>query len=149
MGLQSAVSSLSLVAEIGRLTPFLLVLALAASCGAPPKAAPVSKSPAEIKWEPIKHWAGRGAQQLDSFQSDVGALRIDWETSRFAGATGPGGLKIVVHSAISGRPLAAPILDQRGEGKGTVYFSEEPRVFFMEVTSTDVDWKISVSDRLR
>jgi hypothetical protein len=61
----------------------------------------------------------------------------------------PGGLKIVVHSAISGRPLAAPILDQRGEGKGTVYFSEEPRVFFMEVTSADVDWKISVSERLR
>ena len=88
------------------------------------------------------HWSGRGTQQLDSFQSDIGALRIDWETSRFAGATGPGGLKIVVHSAISGRPLAAPIPDQRGEGKGTVYFSEEPRVFFMEVTSTDVDWKI-------
>ena len=130
------------------LTPFLLVLALAASCGAPPPAPPDSKTPAEIQWEPIKHWSGRGTQQLDSFQSDIGALRIDWETSRFAGATGPGGLKIVVHSAISGRPLAAPILDQRGEGKGTVYFSEEPRVFFMEVTSTDVDWKISVSDRL-
>jgi hypothetical protein len=112
------------VAETGRLTPFL-VLALAASWGAPPKAAPVSKSSAEIKWEPINHWAGRGTQQLDSFQSDLGALRIDWETSRFAGATGPGGLKVVVH------------------------FSEDPRVFFMEVISTDVDWKISVSDRLR
>lgn len=131
------------------LAPFLLILALTASCGAPPPAPPDSKTRKEIQWEPIKHWSGRGTQQLDSFQSDIGALRIDWETSRFAGATGPGGLKIVVHSAISGRPLAAPILDQRGEGKGTVYFSEEPRVFFMEVTSTDVDWKVSVSDRVR
>jgi len=137
------------VVETRRLAPFLLILALTASCGAPPQAPPVSKSHQEIQWQPIKHWSGRGTQQLDSFQSDNGALRIDWETSRFAGATGPGGLKIVVHSAISGRPLAAPILDQRGEGKGTVYFSEEPRVFFMEVTSTDVDWKIAVSDRLR
>ena len=122
---------------------------MAVSCGAPPSAQIESKSPGEIQWEPIKHWSGRGTQQLDSFQSDSGALRINWETSRFAGASGPGGLKIVVHSAISGRPLAAPILDQRGEGRGTVYFSEEPRVFFMEVTSTDIDWKISVSERTR
>ena len=131
------------------LAPFLLVLALAASCNAPPPVPPDSTSHEEIQWEPIKRWSGRGTQQLDSFQSDSGALRIDWETSGFAGATGPGGLKVVVHSAISGRPLAAPILDQRGEGKGTVYFSEEPRVFFMEVTSTDIDWKISVSERVR
>ena len=66
-----------------------------------------------------------------------------------AGATAPGSLKIVVHSAISGRPLAAPILDHRGEGKGTAYVSEEPRVFFMEVASTDVDWKIGVAERVR
>jgi len=65
------------------------------------------------------------------------------------GASAPGSLKIVVHSAISGRPLAAPVLDQRGEGKGTAYFSEEPRVFFMEVTSTEVEWKIGVAERVR
>jgi hypothetical protein len=52
-----------------------------------------------------------------------------------------------VHSAISGRPLAAAILDHRGEGKGTTYFSEEPRVFFLNVTSSDVEWKISVFER--
>lgn len=120
------------------------------SCaGGPPLPHADAGSAERIQWEPIKRWSGRGTQQLDSFPSDSGALRIDWETSRLAGATGPGGLKIVVHSAISGRPLAAPILDQRGEGKGTVYFSEEPRVFFMEVTSTDIDWKISVLERVR
>ena len=132
------------------LAPLLLVLGLIASCADGPPLPPADANSSEqVQWEPIKRWSGRGTQQLDSFQSDSGALRIEWETSRFAGATGPGGLKIVVHSAISGRPLAAPILDQRGEGKGTVYFSEEPRVFYLEVTSTDIDWKISVSERVR
>ena len=92
---------------------------------------------------------GRGDQQLDSFQSDSGALRIEWEAKRVPGASAPGSLKIVVHSAISGRPLSAPILEHRGEGTGTAYVSEEPRVFFMEVTSADVDWKIGVAERVR
>ncbi len=51
--------------------------------------------------------------------------------------------------AISGRPLAAAVVDQRGEGKGTAYFSEEPRVFFMEVTSQAVEWTIAISERVR
>ena len=96
----------------------------------------------------LKSWSGRGSQQLESFQSE-GTLRIEWEAKRMRAAAAPGWLKIVVHSAISGRALAAPVVDQRGEGKGTAYFSEEPRVFFMEVTSEDVDWKIAVSERVR
>jgi hypothetical protein len=41
------------------------------------------------------------------------------------------------------------VVDQRGEGKGTAYLSEEPRVFFMDVNSTDVEWTIAVSERVR
>ena len=108
-----------------------------------------SKSQGQIQWEPIKRWSGRGDQQLDSFQSDSGALRIEWEAKRVAGAAAPGSLKIVVHSAISGRPLAAPVVDQRGEGKGTAYVSEEPRVFFMNVQSTDLEWTIAIAERVR
>lgn len=119
------------------------------SCGAPPPPPSNSSSQGVIQWEPIKRWSGRGDQQLDSFQSDSGALRIEWEAKRAAGATAPGSLKIVVHSAISGRPLGAAVVDQRGEGKGTAYFSEEPRVFFMEVKSTDLEWNIVVSERVR
>ena len=62
-------------------------------------------------------WSGRGDQQLDSFHERQGALRIEWEAKRVAGASAPGSLKIVVHSAISGRPLAAPIVEHRGEGR--------------------------------
>ena len=118
------------------------------SCGAPPIAND-SSSQGDIQWEPIKRWSGRGDQQLDSFQSDSGALRIEWEATRAAGSITPGSLKIVVHSAISGRPLAAAAVDQRGEGKGTAYVSEEPRVFFLNVSSADVEWNIAVSERVR
>jgi hypothetical protein len=76
-------------------------------------------------------------------------LRIEWEAKRVAGSATPGSLRIVVHSAISGRPLAAAAVDQRGEGKGTAYVSEEPRVFFMDVKSSDVEWTIAVSERVR
>ena len=117
------------------------------ACGAPPTPKD-SSSQDQIQWEPIKSWSGRGSQFLDSFPSE-GTLRIEWEAKRSPNATTPGTLKIVMHSAISGRPLAAPVVDERGEGKGTAYFSEEPRVFFMDVTSTDVEWKISVSERVR
>lgn len=127
----------------------LLVLGLGLSCGAPPATPPDSRAQGVIQWEPIKRWSGRGDQQLDSFQSDSGALRIEWEAKRTAGATAAGSLRIVPHSAISGRPLGAAVVDQRGEGKGTAYFSEEPRVFFMEVTSADVEWTIAVSERVR
>lgn len=58
-------------------------------------------------------------------------------------------MKIVVHSAISGRPLAAAVVDHQGEGKGTAYVSEEPRVFFAEVSSQDVEWTVTISERLR
>jgi hypothetical protein len=125
-----------------------LVLGFVLACGTPP----TPKEPgseARIQWERLNSWTGRGDQQLDSFQSDSGALRIEWEAKQTAGAASPGWLKIVVHSSISGRPLAAPVVDQRGEGKGTAYFSEEPRVFFLNVSGKDVDWKISVSERVQ
>lgn len=129
--------------------PFLFVLAAISSCDAPPPAPEAASSQGHIQWESIKNWSGRGDQQLDSFQSDSGALRIEWEATPATGAAQTGSLKIVVHSAISGRPLAAPVVDQRGEGKGTAYFSEEPRVFFFNVSSIGLDWKLAVSERVR
>ena len=103
------------VAKRGRLTPapFLLFLALAgSSCDETPP--PVSGNPSsqqQIQWERIKSWSGSGSQYLDSFTSDTGALRIEWETKRVEGAAEGGSLKVVIHSAISGRPLTAPVID--------------------------------------
>lgn len=125
------------------------VVCLALGCNAaPPAISKDSKSQNQIQWERISSWSGSGSQRLDSFPSE-GALRIEWETKAIEGAPTPATLKVVIHSAISGRPLAAPVIDQRGEGKGTAYFSEEPRVFFLDVTSEGLQWKITVAERVR
>lgn len=118
--------------------PFLFGLLLVVSCkDAPP--GPRAATPQDpIQWEHIETWSGRGTQYLDSFPAE-GALRIEWEAKRSPNATTPGTLRIVMHSAISGRALAAPVVDHPGEGKGTAYFSEEPRVFFASVISADIE----------
>ena len=54
-----------------------------------------------------------------------------------------GSLKVVLHSAISGRPLARPSSTTAARGKGRLLFSEEPRVFFLNVSAKDVEWKIA------
>lgn len=134
----------------GRRAPallFVLVL-LVSSCGAPPAPIKASRNQGVIQWQPLNKWSGRGSRHLDSFPSE-GALRIEWETARSAGATGEGALAIVMHSAISGRPLGPAVVDHKGEGKGIAYVSEDARVFFMNVSSTDVEWTIAVSERVR
>ena len=102
----------------GRLAPtlFLLVLSFLSGCGSAPTPH-ASKLPEQIQWEPLARWSGKGDQQLDSFQSDSGALRIEWEAKAIAGAPTADTFKVVVHSSISGRPLAAAVIDHRGEGK--------------------------------
>lgn len=130
--------------------PLLFAIVLVtAGCGAPRHEPAASAASAQVQWEPIRTWTGRGNQQLDSFPSDTGALRIEWEARKIAGLPGPGSLRVVMHSAISGRPLAGAAVDQEGEGKGEAFVSEEPRVFFANVTSNDVDWTISISERVR
>ncbi len=114
-----------------RLAAFLALL-LSSPCKGPEAAPPARQSQEQIQWEAIRSWSGRSSQYLDSFPAE-GALRIDWEAKPESGARTPGDLKIFVHSAISGRALAGAIVDQAGAGKGTAYFSEEPRTFFVAV----------------
>jgi len=131
----------------GRLTPtpFLLLLLFTSGCQDAPA---VQSAATAVQWDHVRTWSGKGSQYLDSFPSD-GALKVEWEAKRASDAKGEGTLTITLHSAISGRPLSAPIVDHRGEGKGVAYFSEEPRVFFASVTSDDLDWKVSISERVR
>lgn len=129
--------------------PFVLFLAAFPSCRDAVPQRPPRASADAAQWEHLKSWSGSGSQYLDSFTSDTGALRIEWEARRAKDAAGRGSLTIVMHSAISGRPLAAPIVDHVGEGKGTAFVSEEPRVFFASVIAQDMDWTVSISERVR
>lgn len=135
----------------GRLhtAPFLLLLLLSwAACGdSSPQRVADAQQDQEL-WNTLGSWSGNGDEQLESFTSDTGALRIEWEAKAKKGAATPGIFRVAIHSAISGRPLVAPV-EHRGPGHGKAFVSEEPRVFFAEVKSRDVEWTITVSERLR
>jgi hypothetical protein len=128
--------------------PFLLSLLFVSSCQDAPASLPATNAQQQIEWEHIRTWSGRGSQYLDSFPSE-GSMRVEWQTKQTPGDKTPGTLRIVFHSAISGRPLAPPTVDHQGEGTGMAYFSEEPRVFFIAVTSEGVEWTIRLSERVR
>ena len=129
--------------------PFLFFAALiCCACGdASPQRVTEAQQP-EQSWNTLRSYSGSGDEQVESFASDTGALRIEWQAKPKNGATTPGTFRVALHSAISGRPLTVPI-DHKGPGKGTAYVSEEPRVFFLDVRSQELEWNITVSERLR
>ena len=134
----------------GRLfaAPFFLVALLGGACGeSSPQRVTEAQQPHEA-WNTLRSYSGSGDEQVESFTSDTGALRIEWQAKPKPGATTSGTLRVGLHSAISGRPLTVPI-EHRGPGKGTAFVSEEPRVFFLDVRSEDLEWSLTVSERLR
>jgi hypothetical protein len=133
--------------------PFLFLVLFSWACGdsSPARVTEAQeKTPAQeqqIAWNTIRSWSGSGDAQLDSFTSDTGALRIEWETKARSDTLPPGAFHVAIHSAISGRPLIVPI-DHNGVGRGTVFVSEDPRVFFAVIESRDLAWSITIKDRL-
>jgi hypothetical protein len=134
----------------GRLTPalFLFCALLFSGCGNSSPEPAAKAQDEQIIWNHLATWTGSGDAQLDSFTSDTGALRIEWDAKPARDAAGPGTFRVAIHSSISGRPLAVPV-DHRGPGSGTAFVSEEPRVFFADVSAQDLDWRITISERLR
>lgn len=86
-------------------------------------------------------WQGRDNATL-GFVSDSGRFQIKWE-ARNENPKGSGRLHIVVHSAVSGRPLQ-DVLTQKGDGSGTIDFNDDPRSYNLMVESVNVDWSIAV-----
>jgi hypothetical protein len=69
-------------------------------------------------------------------------MRIHWKTSH---ATEDSSFQLTIHSAISGRPMQL-VVDHTGDGDGTAYFSDDPRVFFAVVDSRNLDWTFTVEE---
>jgi hypothetical protein len=129
--------------------PFLFLCLLAGACGESSPQRVTEAQQNQVRWSTIRTWSGNGHAQLDSFPSDTGALRIEWEAKAKNDAAGKENFRIAIHSSISGRPLAVPI-DHRGSNGGAVFLSEEPRVFFAVVNASDgFDWKVTISERLQ
>ena len=100
-----------------------------------------------IVWKPVGSWAGRGDKQTETFTSDSGGFRVHWETTKEAPAGG-GRLRVVFRSGDSGRELIEAI-DARGAGSGTEEVAaDRPRWCYITIESADVDWKVSVDERI-
>jgi hypothetical protein len=121
---------------------FLALISVSA-CQAPPQHEP-AETREVVVWRPVGSWSGRGNAQTGSFPSDTGSLRVHWET-RNERAPGSGSFTVTLHSAVSGRPLL-PAVDHQGVGKDVVYLHEDPRVFYFEVVSENLDWTMRVEE---
>ncbi len=116
----------------------IAALSAAYGCTERPSAAPRK----ETVWRKVNSWSGKDRLQTESWPSDTGAMRIRWQTSH-AGADGS--FQLTIHSAISGRPMQT-VVEQTGDGEGTAYFSDDPRVFFAVVDSKHLDWTFTIDE---
>jgi hypothetical protein len=92
---------------------------------------------------PPVSWQGSGNRTID-FISESGIFRISWD-ARGAPPPGGGTFKLTVHSGVSGRPLRQ-IADQRGEGKGSVMFEDDPRPYHFMVESANLEWTVTAEE---
>jgi len=126
----------------------LLALA-AAGClvraASPPeeKAQPLPVGAEAVSWQPLGTWSGTGSSQSESFIGNTGAFRVRWE-AKAAGAQ-PGALRIALHSAVSGRPIVTAV-DVHGAGKGESVVSDDPRVYYVQVDSSNLEWRFTVEE---
>jgi hypothetical protein len=118
-----------------------LALFAAWGCRSAPHRTP---QPPQVGWRPIGSWSGRGDTQTESFDIESTQWRIKWQT-KGAASPGAGSFHLVVHSAVSGRPLADAVTHQ-GDGQGIAYVSEEPRLFHLVIESSGLDWTIAVQE---
>ena len=99
-----------------------------------------------LVWRTVGTWSGHGSAQTKSFPSDSGMLRVAWQTTGDAGSR-VGTFRVVLHSAVSGRMLVAPV-DVQGVGSGTADTAQDPRLFYLRVESADIHWQLTVSERV-
>ena len=124
----------------------LIVLLLIGGCRSE---APRPQPPPEpvIVWKPIGSWSGRGDKQTETFTGDTGGFRVPRDATKEPPAGGRL-LRVVFRSGDSGREIIEAI-DARGAGEGTEEVAaERPRWYYITVESANVDWTVSVDERI-
>ncbi len=125
------------------LTAALLVPVLSLlSCNS----APAKPKEPLVGWRHITDFSGRGSTQTESFNIEATQWRIKWEAK---GDTHPtsGKLLVMVNSAVSGRPIALGF-ENNGNGKGIAYVTEDPRFYYLVITSENLDWSLSIDEEV-
>jgi hypothetical protein len=129
--------------RLAALLSCLVALAGVTACRQGPRAEPR----AVVVWKPIGSWAGRGDKQTETFTSDNGGFRVHWETTNEP-PSGGGRLRVVFRSGDSGREIIEAI-DAHGTGGGTEdVAAERPRWYYITIESANVDWKVSLDERI-
>ena len=108
--------------------------------------APAKPKTPLVGWRHIADFSGRGSTQTESFNIESTQWRIKWETK---GDTTPstGTFLLMVNSAVSGRPIALGV-EHNGNGKGIAYVTEDPRYYYLVITSENLDWSFSVDEEV-
>jgi len=105
------------------------------------------EKPATVTWKRVGSWSGRGDRQTESFTSDTGGFRVQWETKNET-PPGAGRLKVVFRSGDSGREIMDAV-DARGIGAGTENVAgDRPRWYFLTIESASVDWTVTVEEQV-
>ena len=100
-----------------------------------------------VIWRQVGSWSGRGDRQTETFTSDNGGFRVHWETKHEA-PPDAGRLRVVFRSGDSGREIIEAI-DARGAGSGTEEVAaERPRWYYLTIESANVDWTVTVDERI-
>ena len=127
----------------------VVVAAILAACllaGCRPQQTPPQQKDVVV-WKPLGSWSGRGNVQTETFTSDSGGFRVHWETANGA-RPDTGRLRVVFRSGDSGREIIEAI-DARGAGSGVEEVAaERPRWYYLTIESADVDWTVSVDERI-
>jgi hypothetical protein len=121
-----------------------ILLFVAGATGACRSAARSESHHTEIGWRPIASFSGRGDSQTESFDIDSTQWRIKWET-KGAVSPGTGFFHVVVHSAVSGRPIM-DALQHHGNGHGIVFVTEDPRLYHLVIESNALDWSVTAEE---
>jgi hypothetical protein len=109
-------------------------------CSQPPSSPPPERVAVT---RPVGSWHGKGNSTI-GVVSDTGRFHIDWST-RNEQPAGAGTFRLVVHSAVSGRPIQ-PVAEQKGEGSGSFDFQDDPRPYDLMIDSANIEWSISVQE---
>jgi hypothetical protein len=121
----------------------LLAAIAIAGCRERPQPAPKEI----VVWRQVGSWSGRGDRQTESFTSDTGGFRVRWATTNET-TPGAGRLKVIFRSGDSGREIIEAV-DVRGvDSDEEVVAAERPRWYYLTIDSANVDWIVSVDERI-
>jgi hypothetical protein len=100
-----------------------------------------------VVWHQVGSWSGRGSKQTETFTSDTGGFRVRWATTNET-ALGAGTLKVIFRSGDSGREIVDAV-DARGvDSDVAIVAAERPRWYYLTIDSANVDWRVSVDERI-